>query len=694
MIELGSIPVDSPSSVFDVRRKIARLAEALRLDAVTSTWLATVTSEVVRRLSRDQHEPCISIGLIVDGPYAGLVLVFEQRGNVPETGRLLHDFDEVRTVHADDGYHGLWTCRRFLTRDLNLSEAFIREQRARIQQPSRTELMHRLQATNEALERHRDHLEATVAERTTALAQQTLEATLLHRTMQIANEAHTFEEALQRVLALVCELAKWPVGHIYEPAADEADKLVPTTLWHLENPERYAVFREVTERTPFVRGEGLPGRVLASGKPAWIVNVQVDTNFPRNKLASDLGVKGAFCFPVHVGSAIVAVLEFFADEEISPDESLLDIVHSVGVQLGKVLERKLSEEALRKAHEEMHQKNEELQRALQELQATQTQLVQSEKMAVLGQLIASVAHEINSPLGAIRSSIGNISSGLGFILQDYHTFVQTLSVDEQAHFLALLKHALDRGHTLSSREARKARRALRRQLEAYDVAAADTMADALVDMGILGEVQPFLPLFRHAQAVRIVETAYRLSGLHRSADIITLAADRAAKIIFALKNYARYDHSGEKVRADVVEGLETVLTLYHNTLKQGVEVVRDFGAVEPILCYPDELNQVWTNLIHNAIQAMKGEGTLTVGVQQVNGQVLVTVGDNGPGIPEAIRERIFEPFVTTKAAGEGSGLGLDIVWKIIAKHEGTITLETETGQGTTFLVYLPADEPL
>jgi signal transduction histidine kinase len=140
--------------------------------------------------------------------------------------------------------------------------------------------------------------------------------------------------------------------------------------------------------------------------------------------------------------------------------------------------------------------------------------------------------------------------------------------------------------------------------------------------------------------------------------------------------------------ASLTEGIETILTLYQNQLKQGVEVIRNYRDLPPILCYPDELNQVWTNLIHNALQAMANRGTLILEVTQVAAQAQISITDSGSGIPPEIKSKIFEPFFTTKPPGEGSGLGLDIVKKIITKHGGQITVESQPGR-TTFSVLLP-----
>ncbi len=134
--------------------------------------------------------------------------------------------------------------------------------------------------------------------------------------------------------------------------------------------------------------------------------------------------------------------------------------------------------------------------------------------------------------------------------------------------------------------------------------------------------------------------------------------------------------------------METVLEIYHNQLKQNIEVVRNYQVIPQIWCYSDELIQVWTNLIHNGIQAMKGGGTLTLATALENEIIKVEITDSGSGIPLEIKEKIFEPFFTTKPRGEGSGLGLHISKKIVDKHQGTIIVDSQPGQ-TKFSILLP-----
>lgn len=347
--------------------------------------------------------------------------------------------------------------------------------------------------------------------------------------------------------------------------------------------------------------------------------------------------------------------------------------------------------------DEAQQQRQVAEQALDNLKAAQQELVQAEKMAALGQLIAGVAHEINTPLGAIRSSVKYINKFLTEKLPGLPEFFQQLPPEQNRDFLVLLECSNRQGVSFSSREKRQYRRALSRQLEAEGMANVAAMVDTLVDIGVYEDVDALLPLLKAGNSQDVLNVAYQFATLQNSTRTITTAIDRAAKVVFALRSYARHGTQGEKVEANITDGLETILTLYHNQLKHGVEVIRRYAETPPILCYPDELNQVWTNLIHNALQAMENKGTLEIEVRHGVGVrdsdlppdfITVKITDSGPGIPPEILPKIFEPFFTTKVAGEGSGLGLDIVRKIVEKHEGTIEVESAPGK-TTFIVSLP-----
>lgn len=337
----------------------------------------------------------------------------------------------------------------------------------------------------------------------------------------------------------------------------------------------------------------------------------------------------------------------------------------------------------------LQKKNEELLEALKQLKTTQDQLILSEKMALLGQLIAGIGHEINTPLGVIRSSIDNVDDFLNKELENLPSFLKQLSSEHEQDFFALIRKANQQALNFSSKEKRQFKKALIRQLDFQEIANAETIADTLVDMGIYDDIEMFFPLFKDPQSPTLLNIAYRVISLKKSTQTISTAIDRAAKVVFALKSYARYDTTGKKVEINITDGIEMALTLYQNQLKQGVEIIRNYQELlPPILCYTDELNQVWTNLIQNALQAIDNRGTLKIDVRQQDGQLVISITDSGGGIPPEVMPRIFEPFFTTKPPGEGSGLGLDIVKKIIEKHQGSIQVESVPGQ-TTFTVSLP-----
>ncbi|NJK52824.1 MAG: HAMP domain-containing histidine kinase [Leptolyngbyaceae cyanobacterium SU_3_3] len=184
--------------------------------------------------------------------------------------------------------------------------------------------------------------------------------------------------------------------------------------------------------------------------------------------------------------------------------------------------------------------------------------------------------------------------------------------------------------------------------------------------------------------------AYNLTSSIANIQTILGSVERSSKIVFALRNYARFDHTGKRQLMRLVDGLETVLEIYHNQLKRNIRVVRNYQNIPNIWGYPDELIQVWTNLIHNAMQAMESGGTLTVAFCQRDNGVEVSITDTGTGISPEVQQKIFDAFFTTKLLGEGSGLGLYISQKIIDKHQGRMKVESQPGQ-TQFRVWLPIE---
>lgn len=354
-------------------------------------------------------------------------------------------------------------------------------------------------------------------------------------------------------------------------------------------------------------------------------------------------------------------------------------------QLGRALNQMAEQLAERGV---LNQQVQELQQTLHDLQKNQAKLIQTEKMAALGQLIAGIAHEINTPLGAIQASIGNINSYLEQSLTELPPLLQSLSSDRLTNFFTLLDWAKQPKEMLSSREERQLKRSLKQTLSEQGIQSADALADTLSKMGINHTLDPLLPLLQDPDAHGILETAYHLSAIQNNSQNIRLAVERAARIVYALKTYVRQDVSNVPVSASVAAGIDTVLTLYQNHIKRGIEVIKNYGTVKEILCYPEGLFQVWSNLIGNAIQAMNYQGQLEIAILEKDGHIMVEIADSGCGIPPEIKKQIFEPFFTTKPEGEGSGLGLSIVSKIVDKHRGKIEVESQPGN-TVFRVWLP-----
>jgi signal transduction histidine kinase len=195
--------------------------------------------------------------------------------------------------------------------------------------------------------------------------------------------------------------------------------------------------------------------------------------------------------------------------------------------------------------------------------------------------------------------------------------------------------------------------------------------------------------------VVLCDALIRIASLITIAKLISeieISTKRISHLVQAIKEYSYMDQAAMQ-SVDLHQGLENTLTILHHRLKGGIKVVREYDGSLPKICaYGGELNQIWTNLISNAIEAMQGKGELRVRTARELDRVLVEIGDNGPGIPSDVLPHIFEPFFTTKGVGEGTGLGLDTVCRIIRNHHGEIRVSSHPGD-TRFQVYIPATQP-
>lgn len=302
------------------------------------------------------------------------------------------------------------------------------------------------------------------------------------------------------------------------------------------------------------------------------------------------------------------------------------------------MQKKFSQQLEEKNHQimenlrDLNDKNAELAEAYASLKKTQSQVLQQEKMASIGQLAAGVAHEINNPIGFITSNLNS----LGKYLTRLSDFIQ------------LQKKALaSPGNPEILEEVRQKEKTMKMNFILDD-------------------------------SMKIIEES--LDG-----------SDRVQKIVQSLKSFSRSD-DGKRVPADINECLESAVNIVWNEIKYKAALKRELGLLPQTLCYPNQLNQVFMNILINAVQAIKNQGTITVRTWHEDDSIRASISDTGCGIPPEVVSRIFEPFFTTKEVGKGTGLGLSITYEVIKRHEGDIWVESALGEGTTFNIRIPVIE--
>lgn len=359
---------------------------------------------------------------------------------------------------------------------------------------------------------------------------------------------------------------------------------------------------------------------------------------------------------------------------------------------------------------------EKVRERTRELESAQSQLVQSEKMAMLGVMAAGVAHEINTPSSVISGAVDNIEKNLAALFYSAEPEAAPALREKLAELAPRVMLAVQERTARAPLSAFKRKRELGAVFDGAGLPLAREFAAFFVENGLFAPpenadeaaAREFLndSLVRELQAalqgasesaqryaLRIVTEA---GACARNVQNIRNAIRNIVRIVRALKSYSHLDQS-EQTEADVREGLENTLVILGSVMKSQVEVERDYAEVPAILCNPDELNQVWTNLVTNAYHALKGRADARIRISVRPARLLdapaiaVSVTDNGPGIPEKVLPRIWDPFFTTKDQGEGSGLGLGIVKGIVEKHHGRIDVTTSGEGGAEFTVLLPVE---
>jgi signal transduction histidine kinase len=322
-----------------------------------------------------------------------------------------------------------------------------------------------------------------------------------------------------------------------------------------------------------------------------------------------------------------------------------------------------------------------------------------ERLVALGSVTAGLTHELNNPVTAVLRASARLRDMLAEMREKVGTMVQSQLPAEQLEAIAdLAGRALDHRRNapaLSALEASDREDELGEWLEEHGVDSAWDLAPTLVAAGVgLDWLERFAKVLPPPNLG--VGLSYPVRALESDSllDEIVDAAERISGLLASAKQYTQMDRAPLQT-FDVHEGLDATLTMLGHKLGDDIEIVRAYDRELPrISAYPGELNQVWTNLIDNAVDAMGRTGTLTVRTRpEGDDRLMVEIGDTGPGVPDEIRSRVFEPFFTTKEIGTGTGLGLDIAWRIVVgRHGGEIRLESTPGD-TRFQVVLPVDQP-
>jgi len=449
-------------------------------------------------------------------------------------------------------------------------------------------------------------------------------------------------------------------------------------------------------------------RVRSSRLPLRLDRASADPSF--GEAAMQAGAPGPLvALPLDRKARVVGVLAVGRGERARQfSDADLNLLTTFADQAGAAVENALLYSEVREASGELERKvrlrtteltatNHELGKALADLRETQAQLVLSERMAGLGLLVAGVAHEINSPTAAIRGSIDGLTSALARVSRHGASLAARSAPSSVADVLEALAPVLAERSLPTGVAARKAAREIMAALDALDAPLLDQAQDLAAELADVGATpDDALRLISaigpsRALAPFVVAALTDHVYLHRTASTVRHAVASIQRIVGALKRYSHLDQQAVRTDADVHEGLETTLQLLHHALRD-IVVERRFGRLPHIPVYVDELNQVWTNLIQNARQALTEQSAdgarITIASAVEDSWVVVRVTDNGPGIAADVLPRIFEPFFTTKPKGEGTGLGLGIARQIVEKHGGSMRCESVPG-ATTFEVRLP-----
>lgn len=556
-----------------------------------------------------------------------------------------------------------------------------------------------------------------------ALIRQTMFVQMLQVVAIAANEANSVEWAMQTTIDHICQQIGWPIGHVFLSRPQQSEQLDSTTIWHLSDPERFAPMRIATETIPQITINELPGRVLQSKKPEWITDTSSISASQRIAAINELGIRTGLAFPVMLGDEVVAVLEFFTTEDVQPDPALLEVLGHIGTQLGRVIERTRSQEAMWRS-EQLYRiaannfpngmlllfdpdmrytaaggealKNFGLTRELIEgktiyevfpLKLTAL-LVPPHQAALAGlehsQELVYANHTYQLYTLPVRDERGKVYAGMA-IVQD---------ITERKHFeIALMEERAlltrrveERTADLSAANAELARAArLKDEFLASMSHELRTPLNAVLGLSeaLQEQVYGMLNPTQLKTLKSIEESGRHLLDLIN--DILDLAKIGAGK----------FDLTLSPVTLNTVCQASLRLIKQEAHKKQLLITTSFDPQVDMILADARRIKQVLLNLLSNAIKFTPAGGSITLEVKgdPENQVVHITVSDTGIGIATEDMSRLFQPFVQldSRLARQynGTGLGLALVYRMVEMHGGSISVTSEVGKGSRFTISLP-----
>jgi PAS domain S-box-containing protein len=511
-----------------------------------------------------------------------------------------------------------------------------------------------------------------------------------------ANEAVDIKDAFQPVLEEICSYTGWEIGHAYVISKDDPNLLEPTSVWRLKDHKHFKEFCDVSKEIKFARGIGLPGRVLASRKPHWIVDVTKDKNFLRAKIAKAVNIKSGIAVPVMVGAKVVAVMTFFTTKALEPDQQFLDIMADVGTQLGRAVERKQAEAQIRKLSRVVEQSPNivmitNTKGNIEYVNPKFTQTTGYSFEEALNQN-PRILKSYRTPQEVYEQLWKTITSGKEWRGEFCNKKKSGELFWESAYILPIKNDEGDIIHFVAIKEDITERKKMEEEL---------IKAKKLESVGILagGIAHDFNNnLQAILSSINLAETCTD------SKDKIYKILEEVKKIVFRSKNLTRqlltFSKGGEPIKNTIF--VSKLIRDSANLALSGSNVRCEFDIQSnlwPVDADKGQMNQVISNLVINANQATPEGGIIRLRAENTNEipkdslpikgrYVKITIEDNGIGISQENLQKIFDPYFTTKQ--KGSGLGLAITHSIIKKHGGYITVESEIGIGTTFHIYLPA----